>query len=475
MTADLAPAPAGHRRRNARYTPLAVDGPLPADMVRAVPAIRRDPLGYLRGVTDRYGDLVAFPMPRTPVLLVNDPAGAARVLRDNHRAWGKATLQYRALSAVTGAGLLTADGDAWRHRRRLAQPAFRHGALDGVAEQSVAAAEALRATWEAAGPDVPVDADAAALRAMLAVVGRTLFAADLAPEADRVVGAVDAALHAVVRRSASPLALGPLGRLPTPSRRRLRRAVATLDDVAAEVVAHRRATLAAGGSGDGPDGDVLALLLRAADAGDLTAREVRDELVTLVIAGHETVASSLTWTLHLLAAHPVVQRDLHAELDAVLGGRAPEWADVPALRRTRAVVDEALRLFPPAWVITRRALAADVVAGVEVPAGTLAVLSPWLLHRRPERWPDPERFDPARFLGRTSEGPAATDAGYLPFGAGPRLCIGRDLALVEAVLVVAALLRDREVARPAGAPEPRVDALVTLRPRGGLPLLLRPR
>ena len=240
MTADLAPAPAGHRRRNARYTPLAVDGPLPADMVRAVPAIRRDPLGYLRGVTDRYGDLVAFPMPRTPVLLVNDPAGAARVLRDNHRAWGKATLQYRALSAVTGAGLLTADGDAWRHRRRLAQPAFRHGALDGVAAQSVAAAEALRATWEAAGPDVPVDADAAALRAMLAVVGRTLFAADLAPEADRVVGAVDAALHAVVRRSASPLALGPLGRLPTPSRRRLRRAVATLDDVAAEVVEGRR-------------------------------------------------------------------------------------------------------------------------------------------------------------------------------------------------------------------------------------------
>jgi cytochrome P450 len=475
VTTDLAPAHAGGRRRNARYTPLAVDGPLPADMVRAVPAIRRDPLAYLRGVTARYGDLVAFPMPRTPVLLVDDPAGAARVLRDNHRAWGKATVQYRALSAVTGAGLLTADGDAWRHHRRIAQPAFRHGALDGVATQAVAAAEDLRATWDAAGPDTPVDADAATMRAMLAVVGRTLFAADLAPVADRVVGAVDAALHAVVHRSASPLALGPLGRLPTPSLRRLRRAVATLDDVAADVVARRRAApdLAAGD-------DVLALLLRAAEAGALTGREVRDELVTLVVAGHETVASSLTWTLHLLAGHPSVQRDLHAELDAVLGGRAPAWADVPALRRTRAVVDEALRLFPPAWVITRRALADDVVAGVEVPAGTLAILSPWLLHRRPARWPDPDRFDPARFLGGANgragpAGPAAVDAGYLPFGAGPRLCIGRDLALVETVLVVAALLRDREVVRPPGAPEPRVDALVTLRPRGGLPLLLRRR
>jgi cytochrome P450 len=468
----------GDRRRNARYTPLGVPGPLPADMVRAVPAIRRDPLAYLRGVTARYGDLVAFPMPRTPVLLVNDPAGAARVLRDNHRAWGKATVQYRALSAVTGAGLLTADGDAWRHRRRIAQPAFRHGALDGVATQAVAAAESLRATWDAAGPDTPVDADAATMRAMLAVVGCTLFAADLAPAADRVVGAVDAALHAVVHRSASPLALGALGRLPTPSLRRLRRAVATLDDVAAEIVARRRATLDDDGGGEADD--VLALLLRAADAGALTGREVRDEIVTLVIAGHETVASSLTWTLHLLAGHPEAQRDLHAELDAVLGGRAPTWADVPALRHTRAVVDEALRLFPPAWVITRRALADDVVAGVEVPAGTLVLLSPWLLHRRPDRWPDPDRFDPQRFLGGASRpgdlaGPAAVEAGYLPFGAGPRLCIGRDLALVEAVLVVAALLRDREVARPPGAPEPRVDALVTLRPRGGLPLLLRRR
>ena len=171
-----------------------------------MPAIRRDPLAYLRGVVDRYGDLVAFPMPRTPVLLVNDPAGADRVLRDNHRAYGKATVQYRALSAVTGAGLLTADGDAWRGRRRLAQPAFRHGALDGVATEAVAAGEELRRIWDDAGPRTPVDADAAAMRVLLDVVGRTLFAADLAPVADRVVAAVDAALHAVVHRSASPLA-----------------------------------------------------------------------------------------------------------------------------------------------------------------------------------------------------------------------------------------------------------------------------
>ena len=151
----------------------------------------------------------------------------------------------------------------------------------------------------------------------------------------------------------------------------------------------------------------------------------------------------------------------------------------PPCGYTRAVVDEALRLYPPAWVITRRALEADTVAGVDVPAGSLVILSPWLLHRRPQRWPDAERFDPGRFLGGGSRpgggaGPAAREAGYVPFGAGPRLCIGRDLALVEAVLVLATLLRDREVVRPPGVPAPRVDALVTLRPRGGLPLLMRP-
>jgi cytochrome P450 len=453
----------GTGRRNARYTPLDADGPLPVDMLRAVPAIRRDPLGFLRDVAGRYGDAVAFPMPRTPVLLVNSPEGAARVLRDNHRAYTKATVQYRALGAVTGDGLLVADGEPWRQHRRLQQPAFRHGALHGVVPPSLDAAAALRAEWDAVPPGTPVDADAAAMRALLGLVGRTLFAADLAPVTDRVVHAVDDALRAVVQRSASPLALGPLAALPTPSRRRLRRAVATLDEVASDVVARRRAA---------PEGtDVLALLIQAADAGHLTEHEVRDELLTAVIAGHETVASCLTWTLHLLAGAPEVQARLRAELAGTTGDRAPTWDDLRELRYTRAVVDEALRLYPPAWVITRRAVESDRVAGVDIPAGTLVILSPWLLHRRPDRWPDPERFDPDRFAGGA---PTARDTAYLPFGAGPRLCIGRDLALVEVVLILAALLRDREVMSPPGAPPPRVDALVTLRPRGGLPLLLRP-
>ncbi len=456
-------------RRNARYTPLDVDGPLPLDMLRGVGSILRDPLSWLEQAVGRYGDLVAFPLPRTPVLLVNTASGARRVLQENHRNYTKQTVQYGALSLVTGAGLLTADGEPWRRHRRVVQPAFHHGGLDQVAEATAAGAEALRQSWDAAVPGRAVDADAATVRAMLDVVGRTLFADDLAGAGEQVVDAVDAALRVVLARARSPLAGGPLGRLPSPSRRRLRRAVATLDQVCAETIARRRAT-----GLDPADGDLLAVLLRAADQGELTAREVRDELVTLVIAGHETVASALTWTLHLLAGAPAVQARLQAELDQVLDGREPGWKDLPQLDYTRAVIDESLRLYPPAWVITRRSAGPDRIDQVEVPAGTLILISPWLLHRDPVHWPDPVRFDPDRFLDPGPEQGRRTP-GYLPFGAGPRLCVGRDFALVEATLMLAALLRDRTVRRPPGAVEPRVDALVTLRPRGGLPLLMRSR
>ncbi len=198
--------------------------------------------------------------------------------------------------------------------------------------------------------------------------------------------------------------------------------------------------------------------------------------MTLVIAGHETVASALSWTLLLLADHPVVQQRLHDELDAALpDGGAPAWADLARLPYTRAVVDEALRLFPPAWVLTRRAERDDVVCGVALPAGSLVVISPWLVHRRATEWPQPLVFDPGRFAAERSTTPRGS---YLPFGVGPRLCIGRDFAVVEAVLVLATVLRGHRVTLPRDggqAQRPRVEASVTLRPRGGLPLVLTRR
>ncbi|MEJ5945240.1 cytochrome P450 [Pseudokineococcus basanitobsidens] len=453
-------------RRNARYTPVDADGPLPHQMVAAVPRIRADPLAFLASVQARHGDLAAFPMPRLPVVLVSSPTAARRVLVDNHRGWSKRTAQYGALSAVTGSGLLTSDGEVWRERRRTAQPAFHPRGLESVADESVAAARRMRAAWPTWGG--VVDVDAGGLQATLEVVGRTLFGADVAQDGERLVTAVLEALEVVVGRVRTPLPAW----LPTPARRRLRRAVQELDEASAALVARRRAR------GTSPDDeDLLALLLRAVDAGDLAPHGLRDELVTMVIAGHETVASALTWTLHLLAGNPSAQARVAEELDEVLGGpddrggRSPAWGDLRSLVRTRAAVEESLRLFPPAWVVSRRALAEDVLDGVTVPAGTTAVISPWLLHRRPELFPEPEAYRPERFEVGLDR---AARAAYLPFGAGPRLCIGRDFALVETTLLVAELLRGSTV-RPAPGERVHVDALVTMRPRGGLRLRVDPR
>ncbi|MFC5381724.1 cytochrome P450 [Aquipuribacter nitratireducens] len=467
MTAPAQPAPPARPRRNARFTPVEAEGPLPWHMLAAVPGIMRDALPFLERTAARYGDVVPFPVRGRPAVLVNGVAGVRRVLQDNHRAYGKGTVQYTSLSLVTGAGLLTTDGEVWRAHRRAAQPAFHRDTLGHVAAESLRAADLVRVEWDTA-PGRVVDVDDVVVRATLAVVGRALLGADLvdggAADGHRLVAAVHEALAVVVRRAQQPWTAPP--GLPTPAARRLERARRTLDDACATVLADRRAALAAGPHGRGPGHDVLGLLLAAG----LTDGEIRDELVTLVIAGHETVAASLAWTLRLLAEHPEVVARVHAELDTVLDGRRPGWEDVPRLPVVRAVVDEGLRLYPPAWVVTRRALEDDVLDGVAVPAGSLVITSPWVHHRRPDVWPDPERFDVDRWLDRA---PGARRDAYIPFGAGPRLCIGRDFALVESVVVLADLLRDRSVA-PAG-PRPAVVPSVTLRPRGGMHLAARPR
>ena len=446
---------------------LDADGPLPWALVRAIPAIRRDPLGYLADAVRQHGDLVSFPLPRTPVLLVNDPAAARRVLQDNHRGYGKQTVQYTSLAAVTGGGMIVAEGPAWLRRRRLAQPAFHHGELAAVAEQATVAAQCLTQEWSGR-PGGVIDVAAATARMSLRIVGRTLFDDDLAGSGEQLVEAVTHALEAVLARAQSPLPAAQLR-----SRAKLRRALATIDRTGADVIGRRRAR------GIDTGDDLLALLLRSSQSDHgLTDLEVRDELVSLVIAGHETVASSLTWALWLLADDESrggsAQARLHTELDAVLAGRPAAstagWSDLAGLAFTRAVMDEALRLYPPVWLITRRAVCDDSIGGIAIPAGSLLIISPWLLHRRGRAWPQADRFDPDRFLDRRGDA-LGRSGDYLPFGAGPRLCIGRDFALVETVLVLATLLREHRVLPAAGTLPPQVHAAVTLRPRA--PLFVR--
>jgi cytochrome P450 len=217
---------------------------------------------------------------------------------------------------------------------------------------------------------------------------------------------------------------------------------------------------------------MLDLLMASHDdtGAGLSVTEIRDQVVTFIVAGHETVASALTWAWALLAEHPSVQRDLQDEADAVLGGRPATFADYGRLPLARAVFDEALRLYPPAWLITRKAEGADVLGGHEVPAGSLVILSPWLLHRHPDVWSEPDRFRPDRFLSGEADRTA-----FIPFGAGLRQCIGRDFAYVEGVLMLASIASRCTVAYPEGCRPPHAEPLVTVRPVGGLSLRITPR
>jgi cytochrome P450 len=440
-------------------------------MLRAIGPIRRDPLRFLADMRAAYGDVVQFPIPDPPTYLVSDPDAVRRVLVTHAKAYGKRTLQYTTLSLVTGEGLLTADTEAWRPQRRLVQPAFHHGTLELVADHVRSATDKLVGTW-AAQDGAIVDVDEAMMHLALEVVGHALFGSDLSGDAERLADATLAALDIVVKKARTPLAM-PL-RVPTPTNLVLRRAVGQLDSAVDAMLADRAAHPLAPGQ---PPRDMLDLLLLTHDddGSSLSRQQIRDQVVTFIVAGHETVASALTWAWQLLAENPEVAGRLRAEVDAVCPGGSPCFADLPRLPYAAAVMDEVLRLFPPAWLITRRAREADELAGVPVPAGALIILSPWLVHRHESVWPDPERFDPERFLDESGarRRDLATEAAYLPFGAGPRLCIGRDMALLEGTLVLAGLASRVEL-RAVG-PAPRALPLVTIRPEGGLPLRVRRR
>ena len=439
-------------------TDIGVPGPTPGDMARAFRSVRADPLSFLSEVSERFGDLVSFPVPGPPALLVNDPDDARHVLQTAARNWGKETVQYAALARVTGPGLLASSEPNWIEHRRLAAPAFHHERLEAVGDQVRAAAEtavAARLGDHAFRSGDVVDVAALTHRIGLDAVGRALFSADLSGQAQQLLRATSDSAELVVRLGRSIL---PRARwTPTRTNLRLRSTRRRLDASAAEIIAQRRGrTSPAHSHGD----DLLGLLIDS----DLTDGEIRDELVTMVIAGHETVAASLAWTLMLLAEHPTVQDRLRSEL-AEHEGPVSLIGHRDALPWTRAVIDEALRLYPPAWALSRRSYGPDVIGGHDVPAGTLVIISPWLVHRRADPWTDPLAFRPERFLD-----PGAARTAYLPFGQGPRLCIGREFALGEMVLVLSELLRDHRIDVPQDWSRPMAQAQVAVHPRGGMPL-----
>jgi len=450
-----------HQRTYFR-TPATAPGPSGPAMARAFLRIRRNPMMFLTDTWQEFGDVVQFPIPSPPTYLVNDPQGVRQVLIANSRNYDKDTIQYRSLSLVTGEGLLTAPMTAWRRQRPLVQPAFHHETLTEVVSHVGRAAQRMFESWDLLGDEAVVDVDEAMMHVALEIVGHALFGTDLSQDADVLATATLDALEVVVARARVPIT--PPNWVPTPANLRLRRSTARLDAAVNQMLAER--------SMRSQPRDMLDLLITARDdqGQGLTNTEIRDQIITFIVAGHETVASALTWAWAMLARDPQVQRRLSEEADHVLGDRPPQFADYANLPYARAVFDESLRMFPPAWLITRNAGAEDLIAGYTILPKSLIIISPWLVHRHPDAWANAWEFDPDRFLEGNYDRTM-----FIPFGAGIRQCIGKDFAYVEGVLLLAALAQRYEFRYPMGAVPPAAEPLVTIRPVGGLPLVMRRR
>lgn len=429
-----------------------------------IPEIQRDPLTFLMRGAAANGDFIHYPLRLWEVYQVTHPAIIKHILQDNSRAYCKNTIQYNTLSKVTGRGLLTSDPPLWLKQRRLMQPAFHRKRLQAYGEVITGATSDMLDRWAAQPSGSPLDVDAEMMQVALEIVGKTLFGLDLRHEAQEMTEGVLEMLAYVVYRASNPVA-PPLS-FPTGRNRRYKAAMSVLEGVIQDTIAARRA--------EGVDrGDVLSTLLSARDeeTGEpMPDDQIRAEMATLIIAGHETVASALTWAWYLLSLHPAVRAALEAELDSALHGRVPTVEDLPALPYTRAVFDETLRLYPPAWLITRRALEEDHIGGATIPPDALIIMSPYVTHRHPDFWPNPAGFDPERFLPANSAG--RPRFAYIPFGGGPRLCIGDSFALMEGPLILATVAQRYRLDLVPSHPV-TMDALVTLRPRNGL--LMTPR
>ncbi len=427
-------------------------------------AFRRDPLGTLQRLAAAQGDVAVARFGTSRVFLLSHPDLIRDVLVTHNRLFMKGVGLQRA-KRLLGEGLLTSEGDFHLRQRRLAQPAFHHARVAAYGTEMVKCAEAASEGWSSR--EGPIDVHADMMRLALAIVGRTLFGTAVEDAADEISRAMTTSMALFQSFSSLPFA-ALLERLPLPATRRFAGARARLDAVVYEMIAARRADPA-------DRGDLLSMLLLAQDDDAARTRmsdlQLRDEVMTIFLAGHETTANTLAWTWYLLAKHPEVERRLHAEVDAL--GSVPLGAGaLPRLSYTSMVVSESMRLFPPAWVIGRRALAPYHAGGHAIPEGSIVLLSPYVVHRDARWYPDPERFDPDRWAPDARAG--RPRFAYFPFGGGTRICIGEQFAMMEAVLVLATLAgRWRLRLHPPHVVEP--VASITLRPRNGIPMHLERR
>jgi cytochrome P450 len=445
----IAPGPRGH--------------PLIGNLI----TFRRDVLGLLLESRRRFGDVVRFRLGPHVIHLVAHPEHIKHVLLTNQHNYNKDTRSSAKIRDVTGEGLLTSSGDAWLRQRRLSQPVFQAQRLTAFVGIMTDATAVMLRRWRADyKPGKPLDIASEMMRLTCSIVTRALLGADLSADLGAIEDAATLVMAHTYRRLETLVDLPP--RWPNSRNRRFRRALRSLDGIVYRILQEREQRPADGGN-------LLSLLLHQRDEENgqgMTAEQLRNELITLLLAGHETTANALTWTWYLLSRHPGVARQVRAEVIEVLGERAPTAEDLPKLAGTLRVIQESLRLYPPIWIMERRGLADDVIAGCRIPAGSTVVISPYVTHRHPDFWDNPEGFDPDRFRPeRFTEGQRPA---YLPFGMGQRLCIGNNFALLEARVIVAMVLQAFWLDLVPGFPVVPKPG-ITLRSRDGLLMTLRPQ
>jgi cytochrome P450 len=400
--------------------------------------------------------------------LVNDPAAIKHVLIDNASNYKKTEITRRILEPGLGKGLITSEGEIWRQHRRTMSPAFDHRSIAAYTPVMTGAAEELLADWGKTTAGASIDVQIAMMEVTLNIISRTMFSSD-SDDIVEIMGRSADRYQAQMRPNILDL-LGFPAWLAGLSRIRVAdRTLGEFDTVIDRLIESRTRE-----AGEGPK-DLLARLIAARDeqtGGGMTAQEVRDHVITIFMAGHETTAMAMTWTWFLLSQHPLEEAKLHAELDAVLGGRTPTHDDLGKLIYSRMVIEESMRIYPPVHTIAREAIAEDTLVGLRVPKGSTVMIVPWLLHRHLSHWQNPGRFDPERFSPQQSAARARFT--YLPFGGGRRICIGAAFATAEATILLATLAQRYRLALVPGHPvEPQ--GLITLRARHGMKMTLMPR
>jgi cytochrome P450 len=409
-----------------------------------------------------YGDLVAVRFGTRPVMFANHPDLVEQVLVNQHRKFIK-HYRLRKTGRTLGQGLVTSEGELWRSQRKLAQPAFHRERINRYAQSMVTFTERMLTSW-AAGQVRDVHADM--MKLTLEIVAKTLFDAEIGGESADAAAAMETLAHGFIARTGRLISV-PFW-LPTPLNVRLQRAVRRLNQIILSIIAERRKT--------GEDrGDLLSMLLHAQDEDNgrrMSDQLLRDEVMTLFMAGHETTANTLAWTWLLLARHPEAEARLHDELNSVLGGRPPTVADLPRLAYAEHVVTETLRVYPTVWTVGREAIEPVELGGYRIPAGMTVFMPQWVIHRDARWFDNPEVFRPERWAdGLMQQIPRYA---YFPFGGGPRICIGNNFAMMEATLILATIAQRY---RLTVAPDAVVTLLpsMTLRPAHGIKVVLAER